>query len=175
MKTLILISLLVTSSVFAASSQEERGAKTHELTVQTGFDYRLWTYQLSYMYFLNADNLIGIKAGSGRGNEENQTNFSLQYQSYLGNSFYIAPEIFYLNTHEDINGFVGTLFGLRDMADYTSLGAGIRIGNQWTWKVFTIGCDWVGVGQRVVTFEKETDKLSNTTLTLMNLKIGASF
>lgn len=165
---------MFSSSLFAAS-KDLRGEKSHELTLQGGFDYRFFTYQVGYMYFLNADQLIGLKVGSNRSHEEGQTNISLQFQNYLGNSFYIAPEVFYLNTHENINGFIDNIFRLGDRADHTSMGAGIRIGNQWTFKLATIGCDWIGLGQRFGTFEKESDKLDDTTFTLLNVKFGVSF
>lgn len=177
MKTLILILLLGSFSSYAATSQEERANKQFELTVQAGVDYRFSPTQIGAMYFLDANNLLGLKVGADReGQNERQTNVSLQYKHFAGNSFYVAGEVFYLHTREDVNPFFLEVFGVPSkFAEYTSLGAGVRIGNQWTWKYFTLGCDWVGIGRRFGTFKKETDDLETTTWTLLNVGVGVSF
>jgi hypothetical protein len=135
--------------------------------------------QLGGFYFLNSNNLIGFKVGVDREGEERQTNITSQYKHYVGNSFYVAGEVFYLHTREkeEIKFFrdAGTLSDKRELAEYSSLGVGVRIGNQWTWENLTIGCDWIGLGQRVGIFKKESSKLDNTTFTLINVIIGVSF
>lgn len=175
-KTLFLIVTLMPLCGLAASSRENRANKKLELTVQVGLDYRMSPEQVSAMYFLNSDNLIGVKIGADReGKNERQTNAAIQYKHFTGNSFYFVPEIFYLNTRENITSWLNWRGNKDEFAEYRSMGAGIRIGNQWTWKNFTVGCDWVGVGHRIGTFKKETHKLEQTTFTLLNFMIGASF
>ncbi len=176
MKTFILVaSLLVSISLNAASSEQNRSDKKIETTLQLASqDYRLPNLALSGMYYLTPKDLLGLKFGSLHG-KENQDSVAVQYKRYFGNSFYAAPELFYLRTHEEINGFWGDVFNLREFASYTSLGAGIRIGNQWTWENFTLGCDWIGIGQRFGSFRKDTNKLQDTTFTLLNLIIGMSW
>jgi hypothetical protein len=71
-----------------------------DITAQAGFDYRMATYQLSLMYWINPTNQIGLKAGANKSDGEHQTVFSLQYKHFLKNTFYISPEIYYLNTRE---------------------------------------------------------------------------
>ncbi len=160
----------------SGTSSEERTGKKIELTVQAGVDYRMSPTQLSAMYFFDAHNLLGIKVGSDRTIEERQTNVAIQYKHYFENSFYVAGEIFYLNTREDVNYFWESVFRKNgDYADYKSLGAGIRIGNQWTWKHVTLGCDWIGYGRRIGTFQKDTPKLNMNTFTLLNVIFGVSF
>lgn len=176
MKNIFSVLILLSSfASFAGTSEEERANKQYELTLQVGADYRMSPTQIAAMYFIDSRNLVGLKMGVDRQGEERQTNIALQYKYYTSNSFYVAGEAFYLNTREDVNGFWGEVFDLHDYAEYSSLGAGIRIGNQWTWKYFTLGCDWIGIGQRVGTFKKETSALNETTFTLFNVIIGASF
>jgi hypothetical protein len=172
----LIIGLLFTLNAMAATSREERQNKTFELSFQLGgWDYRMSPYQVAGMYFLNSDNLIGLKAGVDSSGEERQTNIALQNKHYFSNSFYAAGEIFYLNSREDVTGLWGDLLNLQDYAEYVSTGAHIRIGNQWTWKHFTVGCDWIGIGHRVGTFRKDTDDLNANTFTLLNVIAGISF
>ncbi len=160
---------------FAKTSQENRSDKKVEAAVHLGFEYRMTTTQISSSYFIDSNNLIGLKFGQESYNEERQTNFSVLYKHYVGNSFYVAGDFFYLKTKEDVNNTLDRFFMPVDFAHYESLGAGVKIGNQWTWKNFTLGCDWFGFGRRFVTFKKESSDLSRTTMTLLNLSLGASF
>lgn len=172
-----LICLLLSLNILAASSLEGRSNKKFELTFQTGGDYRMSPTQLAGMYFIDANNLVGLKVGVDRTGRDFQTSVATQYKRYFGNSFYAAGEVFYLNTQENTDGLINDIFSLNEGIDaqYTSLGAGVRIGNQWTWKHFTLGCDWIGVGQRIGTFKKESSKLDDTVFTFFNFIIGASF
>ncbi|MGE3610450.1 MAG: hypothetical protein AB7I27_12745 [Bacteriovoracaceae bacterium] len=172
---LVWIVLFSNQMVNAATSEENRSGKKFEVTFQNAIqDYRLPNQAITGMYFITPKDLVGLKLGNLHG-KENQNSIAIQYKKYFANSFYAAPELFYLRSHEDVNGFWGDAFSLHDYASYTSLGAGIRIGNQWTWERFTIGCDWIGVGRRFGTFRKDTDRLSNVTYTLLNLSIGISW
>ncbi len=175
MKNLFIIFMTIwTASAFCASSEENRSGKKYETTLQLGQDYRLPTNQVGLMYFLKPNDLVGLKLGSSKG-QESQDNISLQYKHYFGNSFYLAGDIFYLRTREDTNGFFGDIFNLHEYASYSSMGSSLRLGNQWTWENFTLGCDWFGLGQRFGTFRKDSHKLTNTTITLLNVIIGFSF
>lgn len=177
MKKLLLVSLLTLPLFsFADTSESERGKNKWEITVQAGGDYRMTPTQGSVMYHLDQDTLIGFKGGTDRESNESQTSFALQSKHYTGNSFYVAPEIFYLNTNEDVDWFISDIFNIKsEYARYISMGVGVRIGNQWTWDTFTLGCDWIGVGRRVGTWRKDTDNLSDTTVTVLNVIAGVSF
>lgn len=166
---------LVSITVHSANSEENRSGKKVETTLQfASQDYRLPNMAVAGMYFLTTNDLLGLKLGYLHG-RENQTSIAIQYKRYLGNSFYVAPELFYLRSHEEINGFWGNVFDQYKYASYTSLGTGLRIGNQWTWENFTLGCDWIGIGHRFGTFRKDTSKLQDTTYTLLNLIVGISW
>ena len=38
---------------------------------------------------------------------------------------------------------------------YEDVGTGFRVGNEWQWENFTMGCDWVGVSQPIYSNVKE--------------------
>lgn len=173
----ILLIFTISLSTFAATSESNRADKTWEILAQNAaFEYRMPTSQLSASYFLNAQNLLGFKAGIGANGKEKQTNFALNWKHYFGNSFYVTSEVFYLNTLENESWFIDTLFQFeKKYAKYTSMGAGIRIGNQWSWNHFTLGCDWFGLGSRVGVFNRDSDDLSKLTMTLLNLTLGFAF
>lgn len=176
-KIILLCTLFFSLTTLAATSQEERANKTVEVTAHFGYNYLMGSSGIGAMYFMDANNLVGLNLGSGNDgdDEEKETYFALHYKHYTGNSFYITGGAFYLNSTEDVNGFWGDVFNYQKEADFTSLGAEVRIGNQWSWKHFTLGCDWIGIGHRFVTFEKESDDVDDVTFTLLNLNIGASF
>lgn len=176
MKHVLCLMALLLSLSAVADSASERARKTIELTAQGGvFDYRMSPTQFAVMAFIDRDNQIGFKLGTDKSGKEAQTSVALQFKHYMSNTFYVAPEIFYLNTREDEN-WVGGLFGIpRKYAEYTSMGAGIRVGNQLTMGAFTLGVDWIGVGHRFGTFKKETKDLDNVTFTILNVIAGLSF
>lgn len=176
MKFLFLVFLFSHLAV-AETTEEYRGIHKWQIQYQFGFDYRLNTHQLAAGYFIKPDQLLTAKIGNGKdthgSDEEKQFNAALQYKIFAGNSFYIAPEIYYINYHENDETLT---FLDYDNERYTALGIGVRIGNQWIIKHFTIGCDWIGVGRNVVHWNRTDDFLSTPyTLTLLNTYIGVSF
>jgi len=173
--SLIVFLCLFSSLLLAKTSREERALKDIELTLQFGFDYRMATTQTGVMYYLDADNLIGFKVGDTTVDSKKQTNLTFQYKHFAGNSFYVAGEIFYLNTLDDENWVANLFLQEERYAHYSSMGAGVRIGNQWTWNHFTLGCDWVGIGQRVGVFRRDYNDSDKITFTLLNVIAGFSF
>lgn len=167
---MIIFILCFSFSVFAEDS-------LFDITVQAGWDYRMPTYQVSAMYWLNPTNQLGVKAGANKSDGEAQTVFSLQYKHFLKNTFYISPEIYYLNTREKESWwFTDEIFGLKaKYSEYTSMGAGVRIGNQWVVHHFTFGIDWFGIGRRFGTFRKDNKDSNDYTITAFNIYAGLSF
>lgn len=174
MKFLIFV---ITLSLFSFRSAAESPDSVLDVTLQVGIDYRMSPTQLAMMYWLNPANQIGFKAGVDREGNERQTNVSLISKHFLKNSFYVSPEIFYLNTREKESWwFTDALFNQKaTYAEYVSMGAGVRIGNQWVIKHFTLGLDWIGVGRRFGTFRRESKNSAVTTYTLLNIYAGISF
>ena len=122
---------------------------------------------MAFSKFLNSDSLVGLRFGARASHQENQTNVTLQYKRFTDNSFYLAPEIFYLNYTEKFN---------RSKDDeLTGMGLGLRLGNQWQWDNFTLGCDWVGIGRTMVYFKSTTSDKNFYTVTLANVYLGWSF
>jgi hypothetical protein len=177
MKFLLLTSLLlITHLAWSETSEEERAKKKVELTIGAGADYRMSPTQVAAYYFLSKNDLLGIKVGVDKQGEERQTSVALQYKNFTGNSFYVAPEFFYLNTREDESWFLSRAFNIEvEHAEYISYGAGVRIGNQWSWKHWSIGVDWIGIGRRIGVIRRDTDDSSKTTYTIFNVYAGLSF
>lgn len=172
-KLSLIISLLITLSAFGRTSEEIRADKNFEVLYKVGYDYRMATNQVGASYFFNANHILGARVGAAKDGGERQTNVSLEYKYFLSNSFYVAPEIFYLNTVED-EWWLSSLFRI-DYTRYTSMGAGVRIGNQWSWEYVSFGVDWFGIGQRVGTFHRDYTSITKNTFTLLNLTLSAHF
>ena len=169
-----LIVLLLTSQSFARTSKESREDKVIEASVENGYDYLFNTTQVGLGYYLNADNVLGLRAGQGKSDDEAQTSFSLYWKHFFGNSFYLMSDLNYLNSTE--KDFLSGLFFNNDTTyRYTSLGAHVRIGNQWTFGNFNLGVDWFGIGHRLVTLKRENESEVATTFTLANIRIGFNF
>lgn len=109
---------------------------------------------------------------------------SAGYKRFSGNSFYIHPEVYYRqqkyvgNTTESYNSTTDT-WTLTDSetGDFSDLGVSFRIGNQWQWKNFTLGCDWVGLSRSIMnTVNGEVDTIVfGNNISLLNVYLGASF
>lgn len=155
-------------------SQEIRREKSYEVALSWGADYRAVTNQLILSKYLKSDQVVGFKIGYGKddnGDDEiTQFNITLNYKEFFSNSFYVSPEITYLRFDEidTENDF----FSDEDEF-YRGGGIGVRIGNQWHGKNFTIGCDWIGIGKLVFSTRNNGD--FENYATLLNTYIGYSF
>lgn len=176
MKLFFVFALLVFSlSAHAKRSQEERAELSYELAAMIGDDYKLPGGGVSVSKYINADNLIGLKAFQGKkggegtffDNPESQTVFALNYKHFFGNTFYLSSGLYYLNYTEE---------HYSSNLHLTDIGAEIRIGNQWQWSHFSIGVDWLGLGHGLVYFKKQyTDNSDKFTRTGINLYLAYSF
>lgn len=178
MKFIFIFCLFISAQfTTAATSREERANLDFQAGIMTGLDHKLATTQLMLSVFLNQDDMIVLKGGEGEGDEEEgdeeyQTVVGLQYKHFTGNSFYLAPELFYINYTE--NDDTPSFFDRKDER-ITALGLSFKIGNQWQWKHFTVGCDWVGLGRTLIHFNRTDDFLSDLSFTLLNVYVGWSF
>jgi hypothetical protein len=66
---------------------------------------------------------------------------TIGYRRFLGNSFNVMPTIYYKRNTGDF--FNATLI-------YEDVGTGFRVGNEWQWENFTMGCDWFGLNYKTV-------------------------
>jgi hypothetical protein len=149
------------------SSRENRFPLRYQGTLHFGPDYRASTTQVTVAKFLAPDTLLGLRLGHRRSNLEDQLSGALQYKRFVDNSFYVAPEIYYLNYFEDMT------YG-RDF-EVIGLGIGVRVGNQWQWENFTMGVDWIGVGKNLAHFRRSDPGTDVYTATLFNFYLGLSF
>lgn len=151
------------------TSAHHRVGKRYQGTLSYGGDYAEVLPQVMLSKFLTSSDLLGLKAGYLKDSESSsdayQMNLSLQYKRFFSNSFYLAPEVFYLKREVEREYS-------RD-SKYRGLGASLRLGNQWQWEKLTIGCDWIGVGSRLVHFKQDGgDKFF---VTSFNAYVGLSF
>jgi hypothetical protein len=170
MRTLLTVTLLssIPMLLMAAPSREERQRLKYQALFMTGQDHRTMAEQLAVGKFLEPDSMLILKGGQGKFQERYQSVFGLQYRHFTGNSFYVAPELYYFNFTKRQD----------QRADdrVTALGASFRIGNQWQWKHFTVGADWIGIGRNLVSWNSTSKFVgSNVTYTLLNLQVGWSW
>ena len=174
MKSLLILIALLPLCVWGASSREERQNKKFEISVSSGFDYIDYTYGVTLSKFIDADNVISLKGGFNNEGDDEQTHAAFQYKHFFGNSFYLAPEVYYFHFFEK-NPNHDNIFDL-SVDRISSLGLGVRIGNQWSWKNFTLGVDWIGIGKHLITWSKDQDDLDlGYSATLLNFYVGWSF
>lgn len=173
-KYAILVTLfLISKFLYGATSAENRVDKSYQAAIFTGYDYKVSGVSFMAAKFIKPNDLLGFKGGVANEGDDHQTTFAIQYKKFVENSFYIAPEIYYLNYSE-----LDKSPSLLDYTDerVTALGLGFRIGNQWHWKNFNIGCDWIGVGSNLVHWRRSDDFLSLPfTFTFLNFNAGWSF
>lgn len=166
------------------SSVEIRRHLTWGAAYHMGYDYRANTQQLSLSYYLDERRQLSLRAGYADSdyydgnNRILQTTVATEMKFFLGNSFYVAPEIFYINYRG--SWFLG-LWGRR----YTGLGLGARIGNQWHYdRNLLFGIDWFGHGRgvhhftskaRVAASDPEFDESNLYVYTVLNIYLGISF
>lgn len=161
----IIICLVFLHSAFAKTSTEMRTPFNDEIAINFGYDYRVESTQLMYSRLIDNRTSIGFKAGEGRSRKEKQTSLALQAKLFKGDSFYIAPEIFYIN-HLDTEH--------QENESLVHIGAGIRLGNQFQMNNFSFGIDWIGIGKGLIIIENDYTAKPYT-ISLLNTYIGFAF
>lgn len=143
-----------------------RSAFKDEIAVNLGYEYHVESRQLMYSRFIDSKTHYGIKGGEGRNKDSKQTIASVFAKLFKGDSFYITPEVFYINR---------TDFNKNDSDEkVTHLGIGIRLGNQFQLENISLGVDWVGIGKGIFIFEND-HSVPPYTVTLLNTYVGFAF
>lgn len=118
-----------------------------------------------------------------------ENSLGVNFKKFVNTSFYVKAGAEYRkidytynynSSTTDTNQFKGS-----------ALAATFALGNQWQWGGFTLGCDWFGlnvpvtsniesessaVSSSIIKLNDEEDKyLKQTSITLVNLYLGASF
>lgn len=65
---------------------------------------------------------------------------------------------------------------------YEEINAGIRIGNEWQWENFTMGCDWIGINKTIIKLHSTGNAgiinapiKQSTSFALLSFYLGYSF
>ena len=106
---------------------------------------------------------------------------SVGIKQFTSNSFYYKPEI-YARSQElvhDKKVLIGDKYyhDTEEKGTIEDVGISFKIGNQWQWENFTLGCDWIGL-TRTLAMTKKTGKVysnNKNSATAMNFYIGYSF
>jgi hypothetical protein len=143
------------------TSAEEREDKKFQLAVGLlGHEYvgsSALTAQLGF--FLDPDNIIIARYTNFNGNGLNDDNsaklraVTLGIRHFVGNSFNLTPSVYYKRSVED--GDFSLFSNARTKRIYEDLGIGFRIGNEWQWDSFMLGCDWFGINRTIKKFNSE--------------------
>lgn len=170
--------LFVTGFTSAKTSEENRRRLNWEASLQTGYDYRAEVTQLMFSKYIGRTELVGLKVGmtTDGARDPKQTNVALQYKKFAGNSFYFAPELYYLNYFENDQTDNSFLLFPDENERFSAVGVGIRFGNQWQWENFTLGVDWFGIGGNFIYWRHDEEIFDMpVTWTLLNLHLGWAF
>ena len=176
MKFLVLA--LLSLNLFAQSSMQNREGKRFQLTGSpAGVNFSASGTGFQAAYFLSTNSQVGFGIYDIDGFDFRGTGAELFYKHFESNTFYYKPSIGYRNVTNDEDFF--DFFGSTETADtrLRDLAVGIKIGNQWQFDSFTLGCDWFGYSHVVANFgrddEAETSRYGH--ITIASFYLGASF
>lgn len=195
--------LLMTGANYslAATSDAEREDKKFMVTATiTGLEFGTSSAALEAGKYLDSDSILSVKytqllksnSMTIWGNEDGRSEeaqelwdnagkgfaFSVEYKRFVSRTFYLKPSIYYRSQK-----IVHSTFSFNDDLSDSEAGSihdsgiSFRIGNQWQWSKFTLGCDWVGYSGSLVTFDRSgnLDDSIKSNLSLLNFYVGASF
>jgi hypothetical protein len=173
--------------VVANESELNREDKKFMAVMSWGSNYSTSSGGLTLSYFLDSDSLINLSYfdlsddNTVTDDYDDGTAIELSFKQFNGNSFYFQVYGYYRSIEETdrTNSFLFSspdgFYRLKDA------GLGIKIGNQWQWDNFTIGCDWIGLGRRIAKFSEEGSTRvfsftsERTHVTALNLYLGFAF
>jgi hypothetical protein len=187
-------SILEANPYVIKRSYDHREDKKFQILARMGIDYTETGVGLGLGYFLSRQHLIELSYFSSDEDYESDSSYSdrveelrvisLGSKIFSGNSFYMSPAIFYSDYEYSYTCNDCFIFSDRSFKR-SDLGISFRIGNQWQWDNFTLGCDWIGIQYGVENINKSgrrggliPDVRDNETwisATLLNLSMGVSF
>lgn len=149
------------------TSQMAREDKEASVMAQAGFTAGHVAQGLNFAYFIDRDLQLQAEIAGGVYTEGSWDIFNIGYRdrkrtemrsygvhlkSFVSNTFYLNYGLDWREyDYQYSNSGTEAAFGSQ------SLNASLLIGNQWQWKNFTLGCDWVGWSQPVA-FQKITSE-----------------
>lgn len=132
---------------------------------------------LSTGHFINEKNLITLRYSNYNSSYSKDKSRSLRAitlgdRYFFGNSFNIMGSVYWKKNT--------ILYGSPQVRyTYRDFGVGLRLGNEWQWKNFTIGCDWLGLNHTLIeqenTFIGEWVTDEALTVTYLSFYLGFSF
>lgn len=167
-------------------SQKNRENKKFQLLLNSGVELGEAMGGVTLGYYLKRDQIISIgfsKFDDDINNYEEYEKGTLIKASskvFTGNSFYLDGGLFYMESKENrikVLGFSSSQ-DTYDLTEYKKIGGQLRIGNQWQWENFTLGCDWIGFGVEVADLGSKGPRKNEdatTYISLLNLNIGMAF
>lgn len=184
-------------SILNESLANREGKKYLIDAAVTGIDFGAQSKSLELGYYLDANNIATLKITSMTAIDQDSTGYSYDEDAekklwskdgkgsavyaglkhFASNSFYVAPAI-YSRSQQFVNSisFSGGYIIDSSQGKINDVGASVKIGNQWQWKNFTLGCDWVGFSTSLAG-SKSGDVLERhkSTISALNFYMGASF
>lgn len=135
-------------------------------------------------YFVDSENLINLRYSfqnsGGLTTNDSTTDypetlraFTLSDRHFFGNSFNVMGSA-YWKQHTKFDRTNANTYLFKDF------GLGLRLGNEWQWQNFTMGCDWFGLNHSLI---KVKNTFPNTrfgidqelTAAFLNFYLGYSF
>lgn len=165
----------------------------------TGIEFSANSAALELGYFIDSNNIINARYTELKGmtiydydddisedhwdRDRDGHVISLGLKTFVSNSFYIKPEI-YNRVQEDVH-YVSSSYSSEfgwtnyytDRETINDVGLSFKIGNQWQWDKFTMGCDWFGFNRTITKIKKSSRRTRNEDnhIALLNFYLGASF
>ncbi|MBF0365145.1 MAG: hypothetical protein HQK50_06210 [Oligoflexia bacterium] len=109
-----------------------------------------------YGHSLDANTHLGIRVESLSANRESEISARKMFgvgptlKFFVGNSFYLKAAVLYQKKQYKQYTFGPLMEVNYQDAENDYLVVDAKIGNQWQFRHFTIGCDWIGIAQRSV-------------------------
>lgn len=179
MKKVILL-MLVSCNLMANTSTgsiENRDKGRYGIGLSLGRELGLAAKTVESSYFNSADTSYFLSYSSineDRTGFDKSNLYKIGYRKFQTNSFNYKVNMYYLNS----KAHYYEAKNIRKDKNFSEAGFGASVGNEWQWKNFSLGADWIGVNQTVLEIDEVTapfKRNSKTTFSLLNLKIGYLF
>lgn len=171
------------SKSFGAVSEENRKNLKYQTTIAVlGSEYGSFNpITASLGYFIDHNSLISFRYSNHNISDvavvEKMRATTLGFRNFLGNSFNIMPTVYWRRTNIDDTQTANRRF------IYEDFGIGVRLGNEWQWENFTMGCDWIGMNRALKVLNKDnrsktffdSDDKESINMTFLSFYLGYSF
>jgi hypothetical protein len=185
------------SKTISNDSASNRMDKKYSLNATIlGLNFSTSALSAEASYFLNPTTTLGLQYSSLMNTSRDDTNsdqeaklweddgvgsaITINAKKFLSNSFYAKAGLYY-RTQKSVERTL-TRNGVLEEAEYgeyEDIGLSVSIGNQWQFKNFTLGADWIGISNSLSILDQEGTKKYTTadlkSLSALNFYVGASF